>query len=219
MATKEFASKGVAGAGLGLGIAGTALGLLNGGGCGCGNGILGNILGGNCGCGNARMGAELQFVSGLQAENAMLKAENYSDKTSLEAYKQSVSDNKELRTEMYAFIKPLADEAAQNRVNIATLQAELKCCCEKQELREQILAGKINEVALATNGKFAALDQTIACLQNTVCGITKTIVPSSAICPQPMPLYNSWTAPTAAAPTNVQITNPVATTSGCAVAH
>lgn len=214
MATKEFASKGVAGTGLGLGIAGTALGLLGG---GCGVNVLGNLLGG--GCGNARMGAELQFVSGLQAENAMLKAENYSDKTSLEAYKQSVADNKELRTEMYAFIKPLADEAAQNRVNIATLQAELKCCCEKQELREQILAGKINEVTLATNGKFSALDQTIAALQNTVCGITKTIVPSSAICPQPMPLYNSWTAPAAAAPTNVQITNPVATTSGCAVAH
>lgn len=38
----EFASKGVAGSGLGLGIAGTALGLLNGGG-------LGGILGGNCG--------------------------------------------------------------------------------------------------------------------------------------------------------------------------
>lgn len=37
---KEFASKGVAGAGLGLGIAGTALGLLN------GNGNLGGILGG-----------------------------------------------------------------------------------------------------------------------------------------------------------------------------
>ena len=34
----EFASKGVAGAGLGLGIAGTALGLMNGG--------LGNVLGG-----------------------------------------------------------------------------------------------------------------------------------------------------------------------------
>lgn len=214
MATKVFASKGVAGTGLGLGIAGTALGLLGG---GCGGNVLGNLLGG--GCGNARMGAELQFVSGLQAENAMLKAENYSDKTSLEAYKQSVADNKELRTEMYAFIKPLADEAAQNRVNIATLQAELKCCCEKQELREQILAGKINEVALATNGKFSALDQTIACLQNTVCNITKTIVPTSAIGPQPMPLYNSWAAPTAAAPTNVQITNPVATTSGCAVAH
>jgi hypothetical protein len=40
----NYASKGVAGSGLGLGIAGTALGLLNGG--------LGNLLnvgGGNCG--------------------------------------------------------------------------------------------------------------------------------------------------------------------------
>lgn len=38
----EFASKGVAGSGLGLGIAGTALGLLNNG----GNGLLGGLLGG-----------------------------------------------------------------------------------------------------------------------------------------------------------------------------
>lgn len=40
---KEYASKGVAGAGLGLGIAGTALGLLNGG--------LGNLFGNRCGAG------------------------------------------------------------------------------------------------------------------------------------------------------------------------
>lgn len=39
----EYASKGVAGAGLGLGIAGTALGLLNGG--------FGNFLGGAAVCG------------------------------------------------------------------------------------------------------------------------------------------------------------------------
>lgn len=39
----EFASKGVAGSGLGLGIAGTALGLLNNGGNG---GLLGGLLGG-----------------------------------------------------------------------------------------------------------------------------------------------------------------------------
>ena len=37
----EFASKGVAGTGLGLGIAGTALGLMNGNG-----GILGTLFGG-----------------------------------------------------------------------------------------------------------------------------------------------------------------------------
>lgn len=201
----EYASKGVAGTGLGLGIAGTALGLLNNS-CNGNGSLLGGILGN--GCNHTRMGAELQYVSNLQAENAMLKAENYSDKGTLEAYKQSVADNKELRAEMYSFIKPLSEEAANNRVNIATLQAELKCCCEKAELREQILAGKINEVAIATTGQFNALNNTIACMQNTLSGITKTIVPTSAICPQPMPLYNSWTAPTAAAPTNVQLTQP-----------
>lgn len=41
----EFASKGVAGSGLGLGIAGTALGLLNNG--GNGGGVLGGLFGNN----------------------------------------------------------------------------------------------------------------------------------------------------------------------------
>ena len=72
----EFASKGVAGSGLGLGIAGTALGLLNNG--GNGGGVLGGLFGG----GNQNV------VSALQAENGMLKAENYSDKNAKEVYAQ-----------------------------------------------------------------------------------------------------------------------------------
>lgn len=186
----EYASKGVAGTALGLGIAGT-VGLVNQ--LSNGGNLLGGLLGGNCAQGAA-------VVSGLQAENAMLKAENYSDRGTLEAYKQSVADNKELRTEMYAFIKPLADEAAQNRVNLATLQAELKCCCEKQELREQILKGDIDKVALMANNGLTALQGAVTCLQNTVAGITQTIVPASAICPEAMPRYNSWTAPTTTTP-------------------
>ena len=48
MEVNNFASKGVSGAGLGLGIAGTALGVLNGMN-GCGNGLLGGLFGGgNC---------------------------------------------------------------------------------------------------------------------------------------------------------------------------
>ena len=54
----EFASKGVAGSGLGLGIAGTALGLLNNGGNG---GLLGGLFGG----GNQNV------VSALQAESSI----------------------------------------------------------------------------------------------------------------------------------------------------
>jgi hypothetical protein len=122
----EFASKGVAGSGLGLGIAGTALGLLNNG--GNGGGVLGGLFGNN-----------------NQATISALQAENYSDKNAKEVYMQSLTDNRRLRDETFAYLKPLADESANNRVELAKLQAELKCCCEKQELREQIVLGKVNE--------------------------------------------------------------------------
>ena len=135
----EYASKGVAGTALGLGIAGTVglVNQLN----GCNGGVLGGLFGNNCcnrGVGVGGM-AEVQYVSALQAENGQLKAENYSDRTSLEAYKQTVADNKELRTEMYAFIKPLADESANNRVTIARLEEQITCAGEKAELREQVI--------------------------------------------------------------------------------
>ena len=184
----EFASKGVAGAGLGTGIAGLALGVLNS--SANGNGLLGGLLGG----GNQNV------VSALQAENGMLKAENYSDKNAKEVYAQSLADNRRIRDEAFAFIKPLADESANNRVELARLQEQLKCCCEKQELREQIVLGKVNELALTTQAKFGCIDQTIAGMMGTIGKITNTIVPMSAICPTPMPQYNSWVAPTETKP-------------------
>lgn len=184
----EFASKGVAGAGLGTGIAGLALGVLNS--SANGNGLLGGLLGG----GNQNV------VSALQAENGMLKAENYSDKNAKEVYAQSLADNRRIRDEAFAFLKPLADESANNRVELARLQEQLKCCCEKQELREQIVLGKVNELALTTQAKFGCVDQTIAGMMGTLGKITNTIVPMSAICPTPMPQYNSWVAPTETKP-------------------
>lgn len=38
-------------------------------------------------------------------------------------------------------------------------------------------------------------------LQNLLAGLTKTVIPTSSICPEPMLRYNSWTAPTAEAAT------------------
>lgn len=135
-------------------------------------------------------------MSALQAENGMLKAENYSDKNAKEVYAQSLADNRRLRDEAFAYLKPLADESANNRVELAKLQAELKCFCEKQELREQIVLGKVNELALTTQAKFGCLDQTIAGMMGTIGKITDTIVPMSTICPTPMAKYNAWVAPT-----------------------
>ena len=213
----EFASKGVAGAGLGLGIAGTALGLLN---SNCGNGLLGGLFGGNC-CNGARYGAgvglglglgagEVQYVSELQARVQGLEAEKVANANMVAAFNQTVANDKELRAEMYAYIKPLAEEAANNRVNIATLQAELKCANEKAALREQILEGKLREQGLALNGKIDTVAHTAKCcceqnsaaiagLQALMSKITQTVIPTSAICPEVMTRYNSWTAPTGTA--------------------
>lgn len=79
----EVASKGVAGSGLGLGIAGTALGLLNNG--GNGGGVLGGLFGNN-----------------NQATISALQAENYSDKNAKEVYMQSLTDNRRLRDGTHA---------------------------------------------------------------------------------------------------------------------
>ena len=77
----EYASKGVAGSGLGLGIAGTALGLLNGGG-----GLLGGLMGGNC---NAVCSENMPVnryeldqqkrISDLEAQVALRDASIYTD--------------------------------------------------------------------------------------------------------------------------------------------
>ena len=73
---RDYASKGVAGAGLGLGIAGTALGVLQ-------NGGFGNILGGNnCGA----MFSWERELSHKDSEIAMLRADRDTDKKVLELY-------------------------------------------------------------------------------------------------------------------------------------
>lgn len=175
----DYASKGVAGTGLGLGIAGTALALLNNN--NCGNGVLGGLFGNNCH--NGFNVAEVQYVSSLQSENAMLKSENYSDRVAKEVYQQTLADNKQLRQD-------IRDELA---------------------LREQLTASKIENLANATTCNFNAVNTAIANLANTVSGITKVVIPTTAICPEVMLRYNSWTAPTADAPATQPVTGTVNT--------
>jgi hypothetical protein len=45
----------------------------------------------------------------------------------------------------------------------------------------------------------AQVTANLGCLQNTVAALsalTKTVIPITNVCPEPMPMYNSWTAPT-----------------------
>lgn len=84
----EFASKGVAGAGLGLGIAGTALGVMNNGG-----GLFGNLFGNGAYChgdstpvSRYELGLE-QKIAQLESGIALRDANIYNDTKTLELYK------------------------------------------------------------------------------------------------------------------------------------
>lgn len=183
----EYASKASANTALGLAIASGVGTLLNGG--------FGGLLCGG-GMNHAAGGVALGVIAEKDAKIAQLEAEKYSDKVAKETYIQAAADNKGLREEMFSFLKPLSEEASNNRVTIAELKAEIECLKKTGELREQIVLGKVNEVALVANNGITALNGAVACLQKTVAGITATVVPIASVCPQPMPQYNSWTAPT-----------------------
>ena len=132
----EYASKGVAGSGLGLGIAGTALGLLNGG--------LGNILGGGCvnaGCSENHtvnryeLGLE-QANAAKDAEIALLKANTYGDQKLLEVYKYFDGELKEVRGELCnqrVHNQRTEDSFVLARQDIAAVRNDLMCRIEAEE--------------------------------------------------------------------------------------
>ena len=149
----EYATKGVAGSGLGLGIAGTALGLLNGG--------LGNLftgVGTNCGC------SEDHWVNRYEATQSARIAELETEVKLRDANTYTLTKMGELR------------DYVDRR--FSGVEAQL---CNQNVLNTQLTAN-------------------IACMQNniaTLMGLTKTVIPITSVCPEPMAQYNSWVAPTA----------------------
>lgn len=124
----EFASKGVAGAALGTGIGGLALGVLNGAG-GLLNLMGGNNCAGNC-AGNAMVDRyELGLVQELAAKDAkigLLEADKYTDQKIVEAYKdlqgQINAVAAEVRANKDAQGQINMQQAVYNGTNTATLQ-------------------------------------------------------------------------------------------------
>lgn len=149
-----------------------------------GGGILGNLGGGLFG-GNAA----------AQAGNTLAALELAKKDSEIALLKSEVSTNEKLST-VYAELRKMDKE--QDAL-IAALGSRVSAIETAAPLREQIVLGKIGEVATLSTTGLANLGSQLTCLANQVAGITKTIVPASAVCPQPMPLHNSWTAPTAAA--------------------
>lgn len=152
----EFASKGVAGSGLGLGIAGTALGLLNG--LGGMAGLAANAAGcnscGGCCSENTPVSRyemnQAQTIAAKDAEIGLLKADKYTD--------QKLS---EVTAYLMGQIKDMSNEVRANK-------------------DEQAGVNMQQAVYNATN------TAAISCLQNQVAalqGLTKLVIPNSSVCP------------------------------------
>lgn len=190
MATVE--SSGVAKAGLTTGVIGTSLaGLM------ALNNGNGSILGGLFGNNNqgTLMGMQT-LLSQKDSEIAQYKAENYSDKVGKEVYTQSVTDNKDLRAELYNFIKPLADEAASNQVNIARIEEQIKCIKSMNEIQVANLKNDFAQAIALESERRTNGDNNLMCYVNATFVPGKLVMPKSSICPEVMARYNSWTAPT-----------------------
>lgn len=169
----EFASKGVAGAALGTGIAGTALGVLN-------SGLLPNLFGGMAGGWNNGCGGWNRGVYPVVAE--------CSDNQFVNRYEAQQS----------ARIAELETEVKLRDANTYTI-GEINKLRDYTDRRIERIEHQLCDQAVwntAQTGTISCMAQQISALQ----GLTKTVIPHSSICPPVMPRYNSWVAPTETAP-------------------
>lgn len=128
--TASVASAGVGGAGLGLGIAGTALGLLN------GNG--GNILGGLFSGGNN--------CNALMSELAKEKAERFAEKTGSEIYNAMFSQYKELAQATTNIDKRVAALEVSAPLREQLVNQRIDCCCSQMSAGLAALQGVVANI-------------------------------------------------------------------------
>lgn len=188
----EFASKGVAGTALGLGIAGTVA-LVNQ--MGRGNGILGGgLFGGNGGqcveqCAAVNGGGYVTHTEALymdalakkDAEIAQCRSERYADGIGISTFKEALALVNNQNDKQNVLIRDINTELVRMREENATQAAELQC------LNKEI------------NYRFAATDKDIAYTYNTLNTKIDTLareveckyvpwakkIDSSLLCPQP----------------------------------
>ena len=95
----------------------------------------------------------------------------------------------------------------------ARTEERINAINEKAVLRDKIIAGKINEVALQANNGIIAVNGRVDCLAQTLSQITQVYVPASSVTPRPMPRFNSFVVPPAPIPPVAETTSSTTSTS------
>lgn len=133
----EYASRGVGNSALGLGIAGTALGVLNSG--------IGNLFGGTMAaapacsentCVNRYEMTMSQELAAKDGEIALLKADKYTDQKIVEAYKDLAGQINEIKEAQNAIN---LQQAVYNGTNTATLTCMQQQIASLQSLTKLVV--------------------------------------------------------------------------------
>jgi hypothetical protein len=178
MENKEYASRGVAGTALGIGIGALGLTALNGG--------LGNLLGGfgapNHGYAQSYEGK----ISQLESEIAFLKSENYSDKVANEVYRSLDAKINENLEKLYGFVIDLDKRTALNAQGLMyenrILDNKIDCCCDKMNIKFEY-ENRFRDLA----------DQAIVTYVNATFLPGTLKLPITSVCPQPAPATTTTT--------------------------
>ena len=213
----EYASnsKGNTGVTLGaIGTAGTALAALGAfNGNGCGKGLLGNLFGNNCNNDNC-----CDFVRketfGLGLQDATQKAELYTDRAVEAAGRDMIKEFRNSDAMITAVQKEANIELVRTRENLATLQAEVNCLQKEIQAQNKLLEQKVDYENRLTNQKIDCLknefasaialegerrlagDNSLMQYVQANCITGELVMPLNKICPEAMPRYNCWQAPT-----------------------
>ena len=164
----RYGSKGVTGASLGLGIAGTTLGLLNGG------------LGLMTGLGAGRIGAGMYGgMYGMPCRNEV----EYVSKATFDLEKE----NTQLRSQL-----SLVQAEQDSEVKMATVYEKLA----KQLIDQERLQNAKWTEQLVWNARQDARIAVLEHKVYELDGMSARYIRADRVSPEPMPRYNQWVAPT-----------------------
>lgn len=190
----EFASKGVAGSGLGLGIAGTALGLLNSGFLNGGCGLFGG-WNGNCANGINSSVCNAEKLSTLEAMLAREKAERYTDQQILGSVKGIFDEFRAGDAKLAGVVKDTTSALIEVGTAVTRIDKEVECLKtamakdqEINDLKMKAMDNRLSGAIALESERRTCGDQNLYNYVNATFVPGKLVMPLSSICPPAKPL-------------------------------
>jgi hypothetical protein len=172
-----------------------------------GSGLLNVLTGGNKPCHHGENGYDryvtqkesdyLRQIDALESCLSQQKAERYTDYAVIN---QAQKDSAAQKSFYEAFI--------QVGNGLTKLDQQFNCLNEKLALKDKMVEMQFDAMKKEFGGAIALEAERRCCGDQSLYGYVnatfvpgKLIMPADSICPESMPRYNSWTAPTATATT------------------